>query len=72
MPIFVFLRLANSSINSDKQTNKQKTKNPSILTYEMYATDINIENLLTQLQMMPDVVGQQTKIIRWAFIRLLP
>ena len=28
MPIFVSLRLANSSINSDKQTNKQ---NPSIL-----------------------------------------
>ena len=34
MPIFVSLRLANSSINSDKQTNKQ-TKNPSVLIYKI-------------------------------------
>ena len=33
MPIFVSLRLANSSINSDKQTKKTK-KNPSILIYK--------------------------------------
>ena len=32
MPIFVSLRLANSSINSDKQTNK----NPSILIYKIW------------------------------------
>ena len=45
---------------------------PSSDFKNMYATNINIENLLTQLQMMPDVVEQQTKIIRSAFIRLLP
>ena len=33
MPIFVSLRLANSSINSDKQTNKNK--NPRVLIYKI-------------------------------------
>ena len=45
MPIFVSLRPANSSINSNKQTNKQ-TKNPSILIYKILTFTIIIYRIV--------------------------
>ena len=44
MPIFVSLRLPNSSINSDKQTNKhKKKKNPGVLIYKIHLQIIRLK-----------------------------
>ena len=55
MPIFVPLRLANSSINSDKQK-KQKKKNPSILIYKIVTGDE------TWIQFKPPIRKQDGRV----------
>ena len=43
MPIFISLRLANSSIISDKHKNTKK--NPSVLIYKIFVFALNLEKI---------------------------